>query len=337
MATASEYVEFWPHVDAVLGGFAGSPSPHAYRPNKNYRYFDGPSHPQFPVVWGINFPKQGMRVEANLGMGKPQPTAVAEIWLADQIGELGAQYDGPEEVVAEAMDTAHGGRVCRIAVYRSGSVGSGEPPSEQARWFIDRLMRLQSAFATVVSGDDWSDVTVSPVLAAAAHNKLAAHAYRLPYEPAPDRAERLAAAIAAAEFAVSQKKMHHKMRHRILREATWETTEVDGKLTPRFRSPAAMAYIGPKPASMLRHDHVFTRAELIKRMLEPGADVAAVMSLAVGCLVTKDEHTRLTTFDKTHHGWRRFLAAKVDVLDAATGGYVIRDGEYVEGAEDLLS
>jgi hypothetical protein len=49
----------------------------------------------------------------------------------------------------------------------------------------------------------------------------------------------------------------------------------------------------------------------------------------VSCIVTKTEHERLTRFDETCQGWDRYLAARVDVYDMATGNLFIRDGRHI--------
>ncbi len=46
----------------------------------------------------------------------------------------------------------------------------------------------------------------------------------------------------------------------------------------------------------------------------------------VSCTVTKMEHERLTQFDETCEGWDRYIAARVDVYDMATGALFIRNG-----------
>lgn len=321
------YADFWPRVDAALASHPSPPTAMAFRPEKNYRDFSGPRHRAFPVRWSINFPREGMRVEANLATGNSEQTARAEEWLNDHLDYLAEAYAGDDELVAEARGTARGGRVVRLAAYRSGVVGESGP--EPAAWFARTLIYLQSAFGTVLGAEpDLSlmagrvprprtDKTVSPI---------PTRGYQRPYTPAYDRAERLSAAIAAARFAVTHPDLHVAMRKRVLVQATWEATEVDGKLTPRYRSPAAMQYNGPKYHAQLRHDHVHTRALLIEQMLTHPEQLEDIMRRAVACLVTAEEHTRLGIFDTSHTGWERYLAARVDVLDASTGDYVIRDG-----------
>ncbi len=328
MPTRTDYERFWPEVDRALARRPGAPEPRAFRPEKNYRDFFGPTHPEFPVRWSINFPREGMRVEANLALGRPEQTDRAEGWLADHVEDITQEYDGPEDVIAEARDTARGNRVCRVAVYRAGTVGQVDP-SQSAEWFVDRLEHLQAAFGAAATGEPVWMPGETPTPVAQARQQLSGRGYQKPYVPKADRELRLQAAIAAADFALAQTEMHPTMRKRILVQATWEVTEVDGKLTPKFRSPAAMSYDGPKYHSVLRHDHVFTRAGLIAQLLKDPSTTEQVLRAAVACLVTQDEHTRLSAFDTMHEGWDRYLAAQVDVLDAGTGQHVIRDGAIV--------
>lgn len=94
-----------------------------------------------------------MRVQANLAHGAPDQTDRAERWLADHLDEIAEAYDGPEDVVPEAQDTARGNRVCRVAVYRSGCVGQ-MAPVESAEWFVDLLV----AEATPQYESEWAAI-----------------------------------------------------------------------------------------------------------------------------------------------------------------------------------
>jgi hypothetical protein len=52
-------------------------------------------------------------------------------------------------------------------------------------------------------------------------------------------------------------------------------------------------------------------------MASPEA-IVDILKSAVGCTVTKDEHTRLGGF-KHLDGWDRYRAAQIVVIDTATG------------------
>jgi hypothetical protein len=115
--------------------------------------------------------------------------------------------------------------------------------------------------------------------------------------------------------------------------AIWYVSEAAGKYKTRYRSAGVLSLEAETPvrkwSSELRHDHVSTRRSVIERLSAPGADVEAVLSSVVSCIVTKTEHERLTRFDETCQGWDRYLAARVDVYDMATGNLFIRDGRHI--------
>jgi hypothetical protein len=88
----------------------------------------------------------------------------------------------------------------------------------------------------------------------------------------------------------------------------------------------------PKRRSELRDDHVMTRRSILACLASPGADVEATLRSVISCTVTKAEHERLTKFDDTCAGWDRYMAARIDVYDMATGTLFIQDGQYTEPA-----
>jgi hypothetical protein len=48
-------------------------------------------------------------------------------------------------------------------------------------------------------------------------------------------------------------------------------------------------------------------------------EVDCILTNAVGCTVTLDEHLRLSKFDGEHSGWERYRQAKVPVKNTQTG------------------
>ena len=95
----------------------------------------------------------------------------------------------------------------------------------------------------------------------------------------------------------------------------WSVTEARGKYTTRFRSTAACnAPTGTK----LQHEHVITRKELVTAIMREPHRAGELLSTAVGCVVTVDEHKRLTqvTRQQPHlHGWERYTAAGIEIID----------------------
>jgi hypothetical protein len=67
--------------------------------------------------------------------------------------------------------------------------------------------------------------------------------------------------------------------------------------------------------SLVRHDHVHTRASLIAQMVQRPSDVDQILAAAEACLVTVSEHTALGRYDATATGWDRYRMAGVDVYD----------------------
>ncbi len=52
------------------------------------------------------------------------------------------------------------------------------------------------------------------------------------------------------------------------------------------------------------------------------------MLSALACVVTNDEHQRLTAVGENLQGWDRYIAAGVDVYDEQAGRPFIANGEF---------
>jgi hypothetical protein len=137
--------------------------------------------------------------------------------------------------------------------------------------------------------------------------------------PAENEEEIFTAAIATARFAVSSPDLFDKYRSELLDNVLWLVTVApSGKYGTRFRSRAAVE----DPAAQLRHEHVYTRRTLIRQMMaDPSCIEQIIRERAIGCVVTKDEHRRLTPFDRSHEGWDRYREAGIEVLDMAAGDF----------------
>ncbi|TFV67513.1 UNVERIFIED_ORG: hypothetical protein E4P37_02640 [Bacillus sp. AZ43] len=139
-----------------------------------------------------------------------------------------------------------------------------------------------------------------------------------------DEAARLASSVAQATFALTDKCVHVDHRKRLLNEAIWFVTErgsVSRKYLLRYRTNGALAIqasMTPSAAAkLLHHEHVQPRKGLVQQLLQPGADVAALLAGAVACVVTRDEHKLLSAHeDKV--GWARYVAAGLTVVDLAS-------------------
>jgi hypothetical protein len=133
-----------------------------------------------------------------------------------------------------------------------------------------------------------------------------------------------------ARWAITTPELHPEHRTRVAKQALWFATECDGKLTPRFRTRAAMAYDGPRYWSVLQHEHVVPLRVLVDRMVANPDQVEEIVRQAPACLVTKEEHQRLTPLDRTHEGWDRYRQAGIDVVDALTGGLLLQASPRAE-------
>jgi hypothetical protein len=96
----------------------------------------------------------------------------------------------------------------------------------------------------------------------------------------------------------------------------WSITQARGKYTTRFRSTAA----GNAPkGTKLQHEHVIPRKDLVRAIMTEPHRARELLTTAIGCVVTKEEHERLTRITREQpklHGWDRYTAAGIAVTDA---------------------
>ncbi len=99
-------------------------------------------------------------------------------------------------------------------------------------------------------------------------------------------------------------------------------TQAEGKYALRHKSAGTLA----NPSAKKQHEHVFPRKWLIAQLKRPDIDIDAVSGDAIGCVVTIEEHKRLSRVDPELVGWQRYAAASIDVLDTVSGQWVVHDG-----------
>jgi hypothetical protein len=149
----------------------------------------------------------------------------------------------------------------------------------------------------------------------------------------PDRAASVRqAAIAVAKFAATSPDL--EVRPQVRRElltkyVLWlvSTGTIAHKHDTRYRSAGAVGVTDP---AELVHEHVHTRRQLADLILANPTDEVIEFIInhsAFGCVVTRDEHTRLSPFDRTHTGWGRYKAAGIEVIDMSTGEALELDAE----------
>ena len=93
-----------------------------------------------------------------------------------------------------------------------------------------------------------------------------------------------------------------KHQTELLSLAIWKWTERDGKWQTRYRSGAALA-LGADWGKYVNHEHVITRLELRKQMLSAPDRVSGILRSSVACIVTRDEHVRLSKVGDDTSGW----------------------------------
>lgn len=101
----------------------------------------------------------------------------------------------------------------------------------------------------------------------------------------------------------------------IINGMLWTITEARGKYTTRYRSKGA--FDAPK-GTKLQHEHVIPRKQLVERIMREPYAAREHLSTAIGCVVTVEEHRRLTSIDRTQpglHAWERYAAAGITVID----------------------
>jgi hypothetical protein len=128
------------------------------------------------------------------------------------------------------------------------------------------------------------------------------------YKPHPERNDRIESAKLAIE-AIVPLELYPAHKKELLSVCLWKITEADGKMNVRYWSQDATQ----SPISILQHEHVHERRELIHRLLN-GEAVESVVVDAVACIVTKDEHAILGKSKKL--GWERYCDVGIRVFDS---------------------
>lgn len=112
-------------------------------------------------------------------------------------------------------------------------------------------------------------------------------------------------------------------RRMVIDAALWKITEAESlhKHRTRFCSLAVFS----SPDCDCRHDHVFQKAKMIADLIKGGPNsVDEIVSKAVACTITKEEHLILNKY-KNLNGWRRYREAGITVIDALTGSVFSTD------------
>lgn len=100
----------------------------------------------------------------------------------------------------------------------------------------------------------------------------------------------------------------------------WSITQARGKYATRFRSTAACA--APK-GTKLQHEHVIPRKELVAAIMNEPARTREILSTAIACTVTAEEHKHLTLISRQQphlKEWDRYRAAGITWRDLDDDG-----------------
>jgi len=133
----------------------------------------------------------------------------------------------------------------------------------------------------------------------------------------PKADERRRSAVAIIRVLLSNKKPEVLPEHlrELLDTMLWKITEADGKYKTRHQCVGALQC---KNKKLLRHDHVYPKEKMIDALLNAKPEnVEEILAIAVGCIVTVEEHLRLSQFDGEHYGWSRYRRAGVVVMDTS--------------------
>ena len=146
----------------------------------------------------------------------------------------------------------------------------------------------------------------------------------MPYVRAEDAQNKVASARELANVALRETGMLQSHRKHLLKLAQWWVTEADGKWKTRFRSAAViqLAQDDPDSQMLINHEHVYGRAELAERMMQDRSQVDAILELCIGCIVTVEEHRKLSA-QRGLQGWDRYRTAEVRVRDTAMPGWPV--------------
>lgn len=153
----------------------------------------------------------------------------------------------------------------------------------------------------------------------AKHNR-----YTGQWQPAPDASARRDAVLAVAALA-ARPDLHASMRRKLVDEILWFMTEGTGKYSTRYRSVEALTLQQEVPAGewrkLVAHDHVYTRSALALALEDCTDDASRweVLSQSEACVVTREEHARLSKLGAMLAGWDRYAEAGISVVDMSTG------------------
>ena len=143
------------------------------------------------------------------------------------------------------------------------------------------------------------------------------------FQERADAKARLKSAITAMR-AILQLSILPAHKRELLSVCLWKVTEASGsKYQTRFRSKKSLKTLRKE----WQHEHVYQRRFLVDRLMKNPRSLQSVVTTAVGCVVTKEEHIRLSAASRKNSkldGWARYRAARVPVIDTVSGRPLLR-------------
>jgi hypothetical protein len=76
----------------------------------------------------------------------------------------------------------------------------------------------------------------------------------------------------------------------------------------------------------LQHEHVFTRKDITDRIIAEPERAREILRDAIACVVTVDEHRRLSRIGEAMRGWERYTEAGIEVIDTDDGSVATPPG-----------
>lgn len=139
----------------------------------------------------------------------------------------------------------------------------------------------------------------------------------------PDAGQRITSALAAARAILASDAIPTHKRE-LLGVCLWQLSQAEGrsKYSTRFMSLAAIH----RPTNALAHEHVHERAKLIRSLMSGELSIEMISRFAIACIVTREEHARLNVICRANpslHGWDRYRAASIPVIDRALNCWLI--------------
>ncbi|MEK6893701.1 MAG: hypothetical protein AABX07_05880 [Nanoarchaeota archaeon] len=131
------------------------------------------------------------------------------------------------------------------------------------------------------------------------------------YKPKDNREQKLKEMFDTTKRILSFN-LSEKLRKKLIDILIWCISEVDGKTNLKYRSKGAL---DPRNKEELIHEHVFTKKQIYNNLIKSPDKTEQILKKIVACAVTKDEHDKLTKFDKSFSGWERYKQAQIEVYD----------------------